>query len=79
MGGGAPELLSQCITAMNQNSCNLNFTMTYRTSEINFLDVTIHKQQDGTLANSLYHKDTAGNTILHASSAHSTPVIKSIP
>lgn len=55
---------------------NPKFTMHVRS--IPFLDVIIFKQGDGTLGTSLYRKPTTGNTILHASSAHPQPLIRSI-
>lgn len=64
---------------MDNNICNLNFTMSYSPTRINFLDVTIHKEKDGTLTNSPYRKATAGNMVLHASSAHPQSLIRSIP
>lgn len=64
---------------MNNNMCNLSFTMIYSSSELHFLDVTIYKEKGGTLASFLYRKATAGNTILHASSAHPQPLIRFIP
>lgn len=53
--------------------------MTFHEHEITFLDVTIHKQQDGSLTSSLYRKSTSGNSILHATSFHPQPLIRSIP
>lgn len=53
--------------------------MVQDSSSITFLDVTIHKDENGLLSSSLYRKPTAGNSILHASSFHPCALIASIP
>lgn len=58
---------------------NLNSTMECSQEKINFLDLQIHADSDGTLHSSLYRKPSAGNTILQASSAHPQPFLDSIP
>lgn len=40
-----------------------------------FLDMTIYKNEDDTLASILFRKPTAGNTVLNASSAHPSSLI----
>lgn len=47
--------------------------------QIPFLDLYIFKQPDGKLNTNLYRKPTAGITLLHASSAHPSPLVRSIP
>lgn len=47
--------------------------------KMTFLDVTIFKNPDGHLSSVLYRKETSGSTILHASSFHLAPLVKSIP
>lgn len=42
--------------AINSNTLNLNFTMTYSETANTFLDVAITKNDDGGLASGLYHK-----------------------
>lgn len=64
---GSPELLQDFMTELNHNEFNLNFTMTHDSSNITFLDVTIHKDEDGRLTSSLYRKTTAGNSIFPSS------------
>lgn len=61
------------------NNYNLSFTMECSQSSINFLDLMIYVDQESTLHSSLYRKASAGNTLLHASSAHPQPLLDSIP
>lgn len=53
--------------------------MTSNINRIEFLDVSIHKDDTGMITSSLYRKPTAGNGILHASSFHPKNLIRSIP
>lgn len=76
---GPEEALKSCLKAMNHNTMNLFFTMSYDHQQINFLDVTIYKDKNGQVASKLYRKETAGNTLLHADSFHPEPLKKSIP
>lgn len=62
-----------------ENNFNLKFTMEYDQRSLAFLDITILKQEDGTIDTLLFRKPTAGNTILHAISSHPQPLTRSIP
>lgn len=73
------DLLNTFMSAINKNNFNLNFTMSFSKVMITFLDVKISKDMDGTLSSGLFRKPTAGNIILHASSAHPQPLIQQIP
>lgn len=73
------DTLNQCIASMGRTDFNLKFTIACDHHKITFLDVTILKNPAGHLSSVLYHKETAGNTILHAISFHLAPLIKSIP
>lgn len=64
---------------VQQNAFNLKFTISHSESIITFLDTIITKNQDSSLPSGLFRKSTAGNTILHASSAHPQPLIRAIP
>lgn len=64
------ESLQTFVQQSNTNIFNLTFTMSHDTDNIMFLDIQIHKDEDGLLFSSLYRKSTAGNGILHASSLH---------
>lgn len=58
------------MSILGTNNYNLKFTMESNKSSIAFLDITLSIDSDGTISTSLYCKPIAGNTILHASSAH---------
>lgn len=53
--------------------------MKHDIASIDFLDISIIKDVDGHLHTNLFRKPTAGNTILHSSSFHPYPLIRSIP
>lgn len=65
--------------ALNKNTDNLYFTYTCNATQIPYLDLMIIKNPDGTLGTDLYQKPTAGNTLLHALSAHPKSLVCSIP
>ena len=76
---GSIEELNSFMSIMNQNDLNLKFTVTSSDIQIAFLDVTVIKNSDGSLSTGLFRKPTAGNTVLHATSAHPASLIRSIP
>lgn len=47
-------------------------------SRISFMDIYIIKDHEGNITSLLYCKSTAGNTLLHASSVHLQPLLRSI-
>lgn len=53
--------------------------MQYDTKHISFLDIEIFIQENRTIGTTVFHKLTAGNTILHVASAHLCPLVISIP
>ena len=61
------------------NTFNLKFTMECSQTDVSFLDLRIHVDRMGRLHTSLYRKPSAGNTVLHATSAHPEPLLDSIP
>lgn len=63
----------------NQNNWNLQFTMSCDQYEEPFLDFLIRKDNNGYISSALYRKPTAGNTMLHDTSAHPASLICSIP
>lgn len=75
---GLDDLLHEFMTRINTNDFNLKFTMSHSASEITFLDVSVHKQPNGSLSSELYRKITAGNSLLHASSFHPKTLLASI-
>lgn len=76
---GPRDKLLQFLHKLDTNDLNLKFTFKIDTKQISFLDLNIIKQPDGTLGTDLYRKPTAGNTLLFATSAHPTPLVRSIP
>lgn len=74
-----PENLQAFVQAMNDNISNLCFIMNFSDTSITFLDLNITKFSDGSLSSGLYHKETAGNAILHTSSSYPKALILSIP
>lgn len=64
---------------MNRNNLNLFFTVTYDYHKVDFLEVSILKDENGTVTSKLFRKDTAGNMLLHANSFHPKSLKKSIP
>lgn len=65
----------ECI---NINDANLRFTSNISQHTVDFLDVRILVKQ-GKIATTLHRKSAAGNSTLHASSAHLWHIIKNIP
>lgn len=66
--GMETALLDPFLLCLNSNSWNLH-------SKVPFLDIVIKKSTEGLFSSALFHKPTAGNTILHVSSAHQLPLI----
>ena len=76
---GTESELRDFVTAISDNEFNLRFTMDHSSTEIHFLDLTVSIDEQGMIFSSLYRKPTAGNTILHAGSAHPESLVNSIP
>lgn len=76
---GTHAMLIAFVEMLNLNSFNLRFTLNVNAQRITFLDLSIFKDEDNCLATSLYRKETAGITLLHAASAHPAALIRSIP
>lgn len=76
---GTEQLLKEFVQLLNTNQFNLHFTFTFDNCSISFLDLNISKNISGQLVTDLSCKPTAGYTLLHASSSHPRPLIRSIP
>ncbi|XP_040204409.1 uncharacterized protein LOC120936256 [Rana temporaria] len=76
---GTRNELTQLMDLLAINSYNLRFTMECSQSMVSYLDLRIHVDPTGRLHSSLYRKPSAGNTILHVTSAHPEPLLGSIP
>lgn len=60
--GGSTTLLEEYLEYNLGNTFNLKFTMTYNSSAVTFLDLTIKKDTDGSLQTELFRKPIAGVT-----------------
>lgn len=75
--GTVPQL-SQFMEELNSNNRNLRLTYTYHHETLPFLDLTIGVQ-GGLIVTKTYHKQTAANTLLEATSHHPCSLIQGIP
>ncbi|KAM4795913.1 dynein axonemal heavy chain 9-like [Rhinophrynus dorsalis] len=73
------ESISQFVSCLNHNQNNLRLTMEKSLSSVNFLDITIFKNNHGYLSTDLYKKPTATNSLLHRTSFHPRSVLEAIP
>lgn len=71
--------LHSMLEALNNNAYNLKFTYNISESKVSFLDLEIMLEPDGHITTNLFHKPSAGNTLLHATSAHLAQLVRSIP
>ena len=64
---------------VNYLNMNLRLSIEYSETEINFLDLKILRNQNGSFHTTIYRMDTDRNTILRADSFHPSSLIKNIP
>lgn len=76
--GNVNELLD-CHKYLNSINPNIKLSMEYSMSSINFLDLTIFKDEGDQLHTTLYRKSTSRNTILRADSFHPQHLKRNIP
>ena len=57
----------------------IKFTYSYSTLTVNFLDVTVKVEKNGTLSTTLFAKPTASYQYLHAKSSHPFHTMKALP
>ncbi|XP_053550254.1 equilibrative nucleoside transporter 4 [Bombina bombina] len=67
---GPEHLIVDFVGYLNNNDMVLRFTFEYNSKSINFLNVTLKGNEDGTIDSSVYRKPISGNTLLHANSSH---------
>ncbi|CAJ0916221.1 unnamed protein product [Ranitomeya imitator] len=67
---GTPIDLAQFIDTLNSNDRNIHLTLCSYDKTLDFLDVTIRRDPCGMLQSDVYRKETATNTLLHATSGH---------
>ncbi|KAL2083083.1 hypothetical protein ACEWY4_020856 [Coilia grayii] len=67
------------MTYINSTTRFLRFTVEHSTDKVNFLDLTVYKNAQGTLETAIYRKPLSRNTLLRADSHHPKQLIKNIP
>ena len=73
------EDLKKFIDHINTYHPTIKFTHEFLHKTINFLDVQITKEDDGTLSTDLYVKPTNVHSYLHFTSCHPPHTLKSLP
>ena len=76
---GGEEALLSFFQEINAVHDSIKFDCKHARDVINFLDVNIHINADGTLKTSLFRKPTDRNAYLHHSSYHPEKLISNIP
>ncbi|XP_056423852.1 uncharacterized protein LOC130362821 [Hyla sarda] len=76
---GTLDELEQFMDALNNNNLNIHLTHKVNKTNIEFLDIQIQADANGFIQTNLHRKSTSANTVLHASSAHPTHLIRNIP
>ena len=73
------EELYSFVSALNNVHDTIKFTVGISETQVNFLDVTVYKDQNGTISTGLYTKPTDAHMYLHYTSYHPQHQKKSIP
>ncbi|CAJ0952190.1 unnamed protein product [Ranitomeya imitator] len=76
---GTEEELLSFVNILNHNDINMKLTCKYSQTEIEFLDILIRKGESNILETDVFRKETAVNSLLHASSSHPQQVVNAIP
>lgn len=76
---GSQQQLLDFHAYLNNANNNIKLSLEYSGTEINFLDLKISLDQQGTIHTSIYRKSTDRNTILRAESFHPKNLISNIP
>ncbi|OCT96688.1 hypothetical protein XELAEV_18008899mg [Xenopus laevis] len=76
---GSETLLKEFVAKLNVNTYNLTFTVNHDRERLEFLDIELRKDQQGFLTTTLFRKQTASNSFLHAKSMHPPRCIEGIP
>lgn len=75
---GSRNDADEFVDALNINHFNLEFTSNFSSTSLEFLDLEL-TIKEGKLESSLFRKQTAGNSLLHARSCHPKSLVNSIP
>uniref|UniRef100_A0A8C5W8X4 Reverse transcriptase domain-containing protein n=1 Tax=Leptobrachium leishanense TaxID=445787 RepID=A0A8C5W8X4_9ANUR len=76
--GGTPEEFADFTDHLNENTLNLHFTHEIHRDSLNFLDVTLTRNEE-LVSTTLYRKETATNNLLNWSSFHPKSLRLGIP
>lgn len=71
--------LTEFLCRLNDNNLNIKLTHIISEKSLDFLDVTLIIQEDGSINTDLYRKPTATNSILHFTSHHPMTTKRGIP
>lgn len=75
---GPSDSLLSFVDELNINNLNLKFTFSRDNECLLFVDLYIKKDNDGLISTDVFWKTTAGNSLLHYKSAHSSYLINLI-
>ncbi|XP_054867021.1 uncharacterized protein LOC111575603 isoform X1 [Amphiprion ocellaris] len=78
-GYGKREQLQEFHQYLNSTNPNIKLSLEFSNKEINFLDLLISLDEQGSIHTSLFRKSTDRNTVLHAESFHPKSLIENIP
>ncbi|OCT70725.1 hypothetical protein XELAEV_18037650mg [Xenopus laevis] len=67
------------INILNNNDINLKVTAEIQRESINFLDIRVYRGINHNIHTTVYRKETATNSLLHANSLHPQSTIRGIP
>ena len=76
---GDSNSLEEFINHLNNAAPSINFTHEISKSQVNFLDTTIIKNENGDVETEVYQKPTDTHPYLHWTSAHPPHLKRSIP
>ena len=76
---GSESQLLEFHKYLNSLNENIKLTIEYSQQTINFLDLTIFKDEFGKLHTTIFRKEMSRNTLLRADSFHPTHLIENIP
>ncbi|XP_054871029.1 uncharacterized protein LOC118470507 isoform X2 [Amphiprion ocellaris] len=76
---GTTEQLQEFHQYLNSTNPNIKLSLEFSNKEINFLDLLISLDEQGSIHTSLFRKSTDRNTVLHAESFHPKSLIENIP
>ncbi|CAJ0944873.1 unnamed protein product [Ranitomeya imitator] len=76
---GTEQDLLAFLDILNDNEINVRLTCKYSQTSVEFLDVLVNRGMNDQIETNVHRKETAVNSLLHASSSHPKPLINGIP